>query len=187
MHCPWSWSSAWPSMPPAAWLFLHSHNILHRDLKSLNLLVGQDWVVKISDFGLSRIQATEMTGHRGTVPWMAPEVLGTSSSEKTTYTERSDVYSFGLTLNEMMTRNYPFHYLDGEAAVKAAILAGRRPYIPDHTPPAFAKLITDCWNHHPDERPSFVVIVNTLEHMLAKHRTKKLALGKDSSLYFVKG
>ncbi|POM70193.1 Serine/threonine protein kinase, partial [Phytophthora palmivora] len=83
--------------------YLHSFQppILHRDLKSPNLLIDSSYALKISDFGLARVRAhfQTMTGNCGTTQWMAPEVL---AAEK--YTEKADVFSYGVVVWETVTR-----------------------------------------------------------------------------------
>ena len=76
--------------------YLHSFNppILHRDLKSLNILLNKNLEVKIADFGWARLRNVHMTRLRGTFQWMAPEVI-----LKDNYTEKADVYSFGIILS----------------------------------------------------------------------------------------
>lgn len=159
--------------------FLHAHDVIHRDMKSLNLLVNSEWTVKVADFGLSRVEAPEMTGGMGTTRWMSPEILN-----RCRYTKSSDVFSFGLTLNEMMTRKIPFHDLPN-LEVSTVIVAGMRPEIPEYTPPDFADLIRKCWAQEPDKRPSFVQIVEELKMMQTKLRNKILTLGPGSSAHFI--
>ncbi|XP_045827595.1 dual specificity protein kinase shkB-like isoform X2 [Trifolium pratense] len=92
--------------------YLHHYNppIIHRDLKSSNLLVDKNWTVKVGDFGLSRLKhetyLTTKTG-RGTPQWMAPEVLRNEPSD-----EKSDVYSFGVILWELATEKIPWDNLN---------------------------------------------------------------------------
>lgn len=88
-----------------ALLYLTRRQLFHCDLKSQNILISDDWTVKICDFGLSRYQQkleTDNKGKIGTPHWMAPEIL---RGEK--FTEASDVYSFGVILWEMMTGEIP--------------------------------------------------------------------------------
>ena len=87
--------------------YLHSHKppILHRDLKSLNILVTRDWRGKIADFGMTRFQdpdAAIVMTQCGSPYWMAPEMI-----QNLTYDEKSDVYSFGVCLWEIYTRQIP--------------------------------------------------------------------------------
>lgn len=74
--------------------YLHFGNppVLHRDLKSANILLDDSYNAKVADFGLSRLKAQQrsMTGNCGTVQWMAPEILASEG-----YAEPADVYSYG--------------------------------------------------------------------------------------------
>ncbi|KAF8392719.1 hypothetical protein HHK36_023068 [Tetracentron sinense] len=88
--------------------YLHHCNppVIHRDLKSTNLLVDKNWTVKVGDFGLSHLKCetylTTKTG-KGTPQWMAPEVLRKEPSD-----EKSDVYSYGVILWELVTEKIPW-------------------------------------------------------------------------------
>lgn len=131
--------------------------ILHRDLKSPNLLVDKNFTIKLSDFGLARVKAhvQTMTGNCGTVQWMAPEVLGNQK-----YTEKADVFSFGIVIWEIVTGECPY---DGMSQIQAALgVLNRnlRPNIPRDCPPFFSRLMKACWNRQPELRPSFPHIVN---------------------------
>ncbi|GJN01253.1 hypothetical protein PR202_ga18505 [Eleusine coracana subsp. coracana] len=80
--------------------YLHRNNIIHRDLKTANILIGSDQVVKIADFGVSRHPAQEgdMTAETGTYRWMAPEVINHKP-----YDYKADVFSFAVVLWELAT------------------------------------------------------------------------------------
>ena len=137
--------------------FLHTHSpvIIHRDLKSLNLLVDSDWNVKVSDFGLSRFKvSTLMTGQCGTYQWMAPEVVRGHS-----YTEKADVYSFGINLWEIYTRAIPYNNVVPIQAAVAVMNQGLRPELPVNTPLEYSKLVRECWNQNSNLRPSFEEIL----------------------------
>ncbi|KAG3018242.1 hypothetical protein JG687_00004856 [Phytophthora cactorum] len=134
--------------------------ILHRDMKSPNLLVERDYSIKISDFGLSRVKAQiqTMTGNCGTVQWMAPEVLGNRK-----YTEKADVFSFGVVVWEIFTGQCPY---DGMTQIQVALGVlnhDLRPPIPRSCPRFFARLIRSCWMREPSLRPSFSELVRTFE------------------------
>ncbi|GAB4819878.1 hypothetical protein N2152v2_006924 [Parachlorella kessleri] len=143
-------------------LFLHSCGVLHRDLKSGNLLLDGEGCVKLADFGLSRAaqQAGPMTGGLGTYQWMAPEVLGHQK-----YSQKADVYSFSMVMWECAARQVPYSGMDGVQAALAVMNRGLRPDIPPHTPPPFAQLMRACWAALPDQRPDFAWIVPQLEAM----------------------
>uniref|UniRef100_A0A6B2LBN8 Protein kinase domain-containing protein n=1 Tax=Arcella intermedia TaxID=1963864 RepID=A0A6B2LBN8_9EUKA len=132
--------------------FLHSRKIIHRDLKTHNLLVDKYWSVKVADFGLSRAMGDTdgtMTAC-GTPSWAAPEVL-----RRDHYSYKADVYSFGICLWEMNTRKRPYSNLKPYQVVIAVATDGLRPDIEGSIPSYFEKLIRVCWNDVPAERPDF--------------------------------
>eukprot|EP00698_Gefionella_okellyi_P020823 TRINITY_DN6616_c0_g1_i1.p1 TRINITY_DN6616_c0_g1~~TRINITY_DN6616_c0_g1_i1.p1 ORF type:complete len:306 (-),score=51.19 TRINITY_DN6616_c0_g1_i1:41-892(-) len=132
---------------------LHTKEIVHRDLKSLNLLVTREGThVKVCDFGLSRVShaVVKLTGGRGTVHWMAPEVIAHEN-----YGSKADVYSFGIILWEMCAREIPYEDFDDEMKIAEAVLIKQhRPTIPSYVPPDLAKLIRTCWDDNADKRPT---------------------------------
>jgi len=142
--------------------YLHSCNLIHRDLKSLNLLISPMFEIKICDFGLSRVidRNQPMTANIGTVCWVAPEIF----NNKKLYTEKADVYSFGVILWELLARKMPFE--DEEAfTIPLLVSKGKRPKMPKELPKGWEKLIKLSWNQKPPKRPSFDELVNTLETM----------------------
>ncbi|GLE00974.1 hypothetical protein PINS_up009771 [Pythium insidiosum] len=142
--------------------YLHTfeHPILHRDMKSPNLLVDSDYTIKISDFGLARVKAQiqTMTGYCGTVQWMAPEVLGCCK-----YTEKADVYSFGIVLWEIFSRRCPYDSMQAIQVAMGVLNHDLRPAVPRGCPPFFAYLMQLCWERAPERRPSFEAIVRMCE------------------------
>ncbi|KAJ7538882.1 hypothetical protein O6H91_11G067300 [Diphasiastrum complanatum] len=137
--------------------------IVHRDLKSSNLLVDRNWTVKVGDFGLSRLKhGTFLTAKSGmgTPQWMAPEVLRSEPSNET-----SDVYSFGVILWELATEQVPWTGLNSMQVVGAVGFMNQRLIIPEDLNPAFASLIEDCWQSDPKLRPSFQDLADKLKDM----------------------
>ncbi|KAF8027408.1 hypothetical protein BT93_E0341 [Corymbia citriodora subsp. variegata] len=146
--------------------YLHHRNppIVHRDLKSSNLLVDKNWTVKVGDFGLSRLKnATLLTAKsgRGTPQWMAPEVLRNEPSD-----EKSDVYSFGVILWELMTESIPWNNLNSLQVVGVVGFMDRRLDVPEGIDPEMASLIHDCWQSDPNKRPSFEVILQRMRSLV---------------------
>jgi len=149
--------------------FLHSCNLIHRDLKSLNLLVNRFFEIKICDFGLSRVvdKHAPMTGNVGTVCWIAPEIF----NNKKLYSEKADVYSYGMILWELLTREMPFD--DTETfTIPVLVTKGKRPKIPKFTPKDWMKLVEKCWNQKPEKRPTFPQILDTLDVMWSSFYAK---------------
>lgn len=138
--------------------YLHSYGVIHRDLKSDNLLVA-DKGIKIADFGVARIEvhSEDMTPETGTYRWMAPEMMQNRS-----YTHKVDVYSFGIVLWELVTGNVPFQNMTAVQAA-SAVVRGVRPIIPPECPDSLAKIMTSCWDVNPDVRPAFSDVLKLLE------------------------
>jgi serine/threonine protein kinase len=144
--------------------YLHSGKppILHRDLKSANILLDDSYTAKVCDFGLSRLKAQErsMTGNCGTVQWMAPEVLANQA-----YNEKADVFSYGIIVWELLSRQCPY---DGMSPIQCALKVlnnDYRPEIPKWCPPTLQALIRSCVKRDPDERPTFPQILAALDSM----------------------
>ncbi|KAF5459882.1 hypothetical protein F2P56_019794 [Juglans regia] len=140
--------------------YLHSRGILHRDLKSENLLLGEDMCVKVADFGISCLesQCGSAKGFTGTYRWMAPEMI-----KEKHHTKKVDVYSFGIVLWEIITALTPFDNMTPEQAAFAVSHKNARPPLPPSCPTAFTHLISRCWSSNPDKRPHFDEIVSILE------------------------
>jgi hypothetical protein len=168
--------------------YLHACGLIHRDLKSQNLLLDKPLslgrpTVKVADFGLARSLATAasessastsssaagvMTAETGTYRWMAPEMI-----RHERYTEKVDVYSFGITIWEFFTAEIPYATMTPIQAAFAVADKGARPPLrsgPDsksawRIPSQWAQLMEQCWKEHYSERPSFQQIVEWLNKM----------------------
>mmetsp|Transcript_14559 Transcript_14559/g.49305 ORF Transcript_14559/g.49305 Transcript_14559/m.49305 type:complete len:188 (-) Transcript_14559:36-599(-) len=140
--------------------YLHSQTpiIIHRDLKSLNVLVSQDWRAKVTDFGLSRAYTESANGKltmaTGSYHWMAVEVISGTS-----YTEKADVYSFGIILWETLTRRTPYDGMQAVQVISAVVSRNERPAIPEGTPAILVTLLNELWHANPGLRPPFRDIV----------------------------
>lgn len=143
--------------------YLHNRSpmIVHRDLKSPNLLVDKNWVVKVCDFGLSRMKHSTYLSSKstaGTAEWMAPEVLRNEPSN-----EKCDVYSFGVILWELCTLQQPWGGMNPMQVVGAVGFQHRRLDIPDDVDPVVADIIRNCWQTDPKLRPTFAEIMAALK------------------------
>lgn len=143
--------------------YLHSFEppILHRDLKSMNVLLDKNFQVKIADFGSTKFLEVQMTKQKGTFQWMAPEVIKSSS-----YTEKADVFSFAIIMHELASRQPPYYGVDKkEVARNVATKPEYRPAVSRSYPREFVELMVKCWDHNPSKRPNFGEIIDSLIKM----------------------
>jgi len=143
--------------------YLHNFDppVIHRDLKSLNLLLLHRVTkeidnphIKLADFGFARCFDATMTQGAGTSHWRAPEV-----SSGTDYTEKADIFSFAMIAYEVVCRHVPFETLDS-VHVSRQIQQGVRPEMESaceslQVPDGLIPLISRCWDQDPMLRPSF--------------------------------
>jgi serine/threonine protein kinase len=145
-------------------LSLFAENILHRDLKSLNVLLDDRYRAKLCDFGLAKVKTETSSSTKnevaGTLAWMAPELF----KRKAIYTKKADIYSYGMVLWEIAARQLPYQDANGnQALISKWVSEGEREEIPDDTPPKLASLIKFCWEAEPDKRPSAEQVVIELK------------------------
>ncbi|KFK38121.1 hypothetical protein AALP_AA3G072400 [Arabis alpina] len=149
--------------------YLHncSPPIIHRDLKSSNLLVDRNWNVKVADFGLSRIKhetyLTSKSG-KGTPQWMAPEVLRNESAD-----EKSDIYSFGVVLWELATEKIPWETLNSMQVIGAVGFMNQRLEIPKDIDPRWIAIMESCWHSDTKLRPTFQELMEKLRDLQRKY------------------
>ncbi|KAL1371628.1 hypothetical protein HN51_001863 [Arachis hypogaea] len=141
--------------------YLHSQKIVHRDVKTENMLLDKTRTVKIADFGVARVEASnpnDMTGETGTLGYMAPEVLNGNP-----YNRKCDVYSFGICLWEIYCCDMPYPDLSFSEITSAVVRQNLRPEIPRCCPSSLANVMKKCWDASPDKRPEMDEVVSMLE------------------------
>ncbi|KAG7392535.1 hypothetical protein PHYPSEUDO_000223 [Phytophthora pseudosyringae] len=149
--------------------------VIHRDLKSKNVLLNMHLEAKLTDFGVSRaqyaVQTHAMTAGIGTSFWIAPEVLLGQD-----YNEQADIYSFGVVLSELDTDDYPFWNDSNrdaprgklqEADILRQVATGnKRPQFSPNCPAGVLLLAESCLQEKPQDRPTAAAIVETLQQLL---------------------
>ena len=170
--------------------YLHTNKIVHRDLKSRNVLVklvkagGEfdvDYVhARVADFGLSKTKEmshtfSAQTLNTGTTRWMAPELytasqddpMNTSTSDvKLRYPFKIDIYSFGMLCYEILSGRMPFYDIK-TSELRKRVLGGLRPKLPEECPSLLATMIKRCWEPNPSARPRFSDICKDLRYQKA--------------------
>jgi len=147
--------------------YLHQKKLLHRDLKSANILLDAEKNPKISDVGMTKVKSQSS---RTKLPsaWMGPELF----QMKPHLYLQLDVYSFGIILWELITEQFPFHEYKDPTQIALAVKNGERPLIPDDFPAELAPIVKSCWEAEPDKRPPIAEVLKTLEHIEETHQAK---------------
>ena len=142
--------------------YLYSKGVEHRDLKSLNVLLDGGRRCKVTDFGLSKSEslntaATQSTmgggGAKGTPAYMAPELL-----QSNTFTEKTDVYAYGMIVFEVLAGDTPWSGLNQMQIMMQVCIQKDRPKLDGGAPADLVALMQRCWDHEPDARPTFAAI-----------------------------
>ncbi|KAJ7543878.1 hypothetical protein O6H91_09G057100 [Diphasiastrum complanatum] len=155
--------------------YLHGKNIVHFDLKCDNLLVNMRDphrpICKVGDLGLSKVKHQTLVsgGVRGTLPWMAPELLNGNSSK---VCEKVDVFSFGIVMWELLTGEEPYADLHYGAIIGGIVNNTLRPTVPKWCDSAWKSLMERCWSADPLQRPSFAEIAYELRAMSTSQLTR---------------
>ncbi|XP_004761356.1 tyrosine-protein kinase Fer isoform X1 [Mustela nigripes] len=134
--------------------YLESKNCIHRDLAARNCLVGENNILKISDFGMSRQEDGGVYSSSGLkqipIKWTAPEALNYGR-----YSSESDVWSFGILLWETFSLGVcPYPGMTNQQA-REQVERGYRMSAPQHCPEDIFKIMTKCWDYKPENRPKF--------------------------------
>lgn len=154
--------------------------IVHRDLKSLNLLVTEDWKIKVCDFGLSRFTGgNNLETFKklcGTFAYCAPDIFTGNS-----FTDRSDVFSMGIVIWEVINRTmkgkYEMPYSEFKFSTDFQIIGqvsqGVRPTTPEKAPSCFAELIKDCTAQEPTSRPTAKEVAQRIRQIKEEYEKNK--------------
>ena len=154
-------SLAWALQVASGMHHLHNNNVVHRDLKSGNILLSLGLVAKVCDFGTARILGkTAMTSQKGTYRWMAPEIV---QNVEANINKMCDAFSYGMVVYEIYDHKIPFADIAGDALAGTAIVDGKRPPVPANLPPFLRPLLKACWEKEPNKRPLFQTIVMAIQ------------------------
>ena len=159
---------------------LHQRGILHRDLKSLNVLLDMNFRAKLADFGLSTLKlssaSTTAGGQKGTPRWMSPELFKRGAKATTA----SDLYALAMIFWELITRQIPFADAPNQEVALHWITLGEQEKIPEGTPEEFEAMILEGWHKDPNQRPSAAALAKRLDTLWQTER-KQIPISSYSS------
>ncbi|KAG8439799.1 hypothetical protein GDO86_005824 [Hymenochirus boettgeri] len=149
--------------------YLASKKFVHRDLAARNCMLDENFTVKVADFGLARdvydkeyYSVHNKTGAKLPVKWMALESLQTQK-----FTTKSDVWSYGVLLWELMTRGAPPYPDVNSFDITIYLLQGRRLLQPEYCPDQLFEVMLKCWHPKPELRPSFSDLVSRISSIFS--------------------
>lgn len=162
--------------------YLHDHDIIHGDLKGVNVLIDSNYCARLADFGLATVidestagSTSNNRGMRGTLRWMAPEIMYpekfgfTHEPKKRLPSKSTDIYALGMTILEVITGSPPYSYIPAGPAVMYNVLEGVRPRRPcsGFSNQLWGLLettwLTECASQ-PSKRPQIPTIIERLEN-----------------------
>lgn len=148
----------WASQCASGMDYIHRRGYAHADLKPANLLLDDDChVLKVADFGTVSYMSSDAEYRQGSAPWMAPEIFAGSLP-----TRKSDYYSFGIILWEMITRKVPYSECKSVEEISWSVHAGLRPSRINDIPSKLMEMIESCWDAAPEKRPTMEEIQKVL-------------------------
>ena len=159
--------------------FLHHESILHRDLKSLNVLLDKTYQTKLTEFGLSKVKmetkshATAANAFKvsvRTMQWRVPELF----DPEEVFTSKSDIYSLGVTLWELSSRKLPFQSTPNPYLIPSLVEKEIREDIPTTCPEVFSTVIQQCWAGEPSQRPDANSVVTLLKNCVITTTTDNI-------------
>ncbi|KAI5119138.1 hypothetical protein M0805_005217, partial [Coniferiporia weirii] len=173
--------------------YLHNKNVVHSDLKADNVLISQLGCPLICDFGISSMTISSQsfplsTTHggslRGSTRWMSIELSGINSDIDPKHTKASDVWAYGMTIYEILTKQRPYAHLKADQRVILAIIRGELPSWPDYNKqlPALEVIwgiCEDCWKTDPEDRITISEIILRMEQCYSSaHRLLQRTLSR---------
>jgi len=152
---------------------IHARGVIHSDLKPENMLIDDNDVLKIADFGISHfsafapLQKGQIHQFQWTPRYASPELHETRGIQTPFLTTATDVFSFGLIMWELLVGRKPFREMEQED-ISRNVMAGKMPEIPDTVSGVPARMMQKCWAKEPKERPDFVLIAKLLQRIAQK-------------------
>ena len=150
--------------------YLHSHNVIHRDVKPANVLLSENGEAMLTDFGYSRYidHTGMMTGETGSYRYMAGEVIRSAR-----YTEKADVFSWAIVVNELFTGERPYEYQLPLDVARSVVKHGLRPNQKRIKNQRLKNLLAKAWDEEPTRRPDWDEIIDQLEVAFKEHEKSK--------------
>ncbi|XP_072034755.1 uncharacterized protein [Amphiura filiformis] len=159
----------WMHQAASAVQYLHQNDIVHLDVKSNNFVVMQNGILKLCDFGTAKnlVRTEETDRAKGTIPWMAPEIIADMLISKS-----SDVFSLGVLIWELITCEIPY-YGDHPYFIQYQVAQNNlRPTIPETCPDDLKRLLKSCWEDDRKRRPKIDEVVEAIVRIVCQGKVQ---------------